>query len=86
MKFPPGNKIYFGQDHNFFIGIPNGIDFEVEKPYTFYELTACGYGCMEHEDCYGCGSLVVFPHCLTEEERKRLDEASKGEKPCSDGS
>ena len=62
IKFNKNNKIRFGQDHAFYIGIPTGIEFTVKrlrKKDPLYELTGCGYGCTKHDSCYGNGRLYV---------------------------
>lgn len=50
------NKILYGQDFRFFIGIPTDVVFEVSRIGSFYKLTSKGYG--KKED-YGNGSLLV---------------------------
>lgn len=63
MKFRQGNRWKYGQDHHFWTGVPDGIDFHVEPLREgMYRLRACGYGCLQrHSDkCYGNGALYLL--------------------------
>lgn len=71
------NNIYYGQDHCLLHrGIPSGVDFRVRRLHAasgVFKLTACGYGCREHPDCYGNGSLHAWG--MTGRQRKRFEAA-----------
>ena len=72
MKFPPDNKIKYGQDFSQHVGVPSGVDFEIEKAEDTisyaYELTGPGYG----GEPYGCGKMYVWG--LTDEEAQLFGE------------
>jgi len=71
MRFRRDNKIKYGQDHRFFRGIPAGVEFRVARFLADkYCLVGCGYGCQDHANCYGSGSLIVYG--LTAKQRKRF--------------
>ena len=77
MKFRSDNKIRYGQDFRQHVGIPSGVDFDVEhfgnKYSEMYVLTAPGYGDTSDSESYGAGSLHVWG--LTERQRKRFEDA-----------
>jgi hypothetical protein len=59
MKFPPNNKIRYGQDFRFFMGVPSDVDFTVEfigKDKSLARLTAPGYGGKP----YGNGAIYLY--------------------------
>jgi len=62
MKFKAGNIIRFGQDHQFYKGIPAGIDFSVSRfnGGAKYVLRAPGYGLLGTPGEYGNGALYVY--------------------------
>lgn len=72
MKFRSNNKIVFGQDHQFWEGIPSDVDFKVESFVDGrYVLTGYGYGERRvpyDEHSYGNGSL--YPYGLTKKQRE----------------
>ena len=72
MRFSPDNKIKYGQDFRFLQGIPDNVDFKVEKSGKNYTLIAYGYGQLKPWDkhSYGNGSLHIFGESLTSEEKK----------------
>ncbi len=77
MKFPPDNKIKYGQDFSQHRGVPSDVEFEVKKfsQEGMYVLTGYGYGQrLEPYDknSYGNGSLYVWG--LTDEEREWFGE------------
>ena len=56
MKFRSGNKIKYSQDFSQWVGIPSGIEFDVEIPYPGQaRLKAPGYGGRP----YGNGVIIV---------------------------
>ena len=78
MKFRKGNKIRYGQDFRIFVGLPSGIDFDVELfGDGRFELTADGYGKHGHDGAYGNGALCVYG--LTVSQKKRFRKAAGGE-------
>jgi len=63
MKFKEGNTIRFGQDHQFWEGVPSGVDFSVsrfEGAGAEYVLRAHGYGLLGTPGGYGNGALYVY--------------------------
>jgi len=68
MRFHKGNKIKYGQDFKYYVGIPHGIDFELHGNKEKFMLCAPGFGL--HPD-YGNGAL--YPYDLTEEQIKDFE-------------
>jgi len=68
MKFED-NEIIYGQGCSHHFGIPANIDFKVKliRDDPLYKLTACGYGCFEHEDCYGHGAIFLYGNAVLPE-------------------
>lgn len=74
MKFKKNNKIMYGQDHHFFQGIPDGIEFEAVIIGSLIELTGDGFGLTGN---YGNGSIYI--HLPTSETLVRDVRDSLGE-------
>jgi len=79
MKFDENNKIRFGQDHQFHIGVPSEVDFKVEN-FTDgrFVLTAYGYGQLEPHDQYSYGNGKIYPYNLTEEQNEEFKKHAQG--------
>lgn len=77
MKFRKNNKICFGQDFNYYQGIPSGIDFKVERlDKNKFRLIAKGYGLLtSHHNDYGNGAL--FPYSLTDKQIETFNKEVK---------
>ena len=73
MKFRKGNKIYYGQDHHLWRGIPSGVDFEVTRSGHSYKLVADGYGDLHGQSKYGYGNGALYPHHLTRKQIKQFE-------------
>ena len=57
MRFPEGNKILYGQDFAFWVGVPHDVEFEVVKVWKGgMWLRGPGYG----GEPYGNGPILVF--------------------------
>ena len=56
MKFPKGNKVIYGQDFGWKVGIPHDIHFQVEFTGNLMRLTGPGYGIKNN---YGNGPLHI---------------------------
>ena len=57
MRFPKGNKILYGQDHAYWVGVPHDVEFEVIKVWeNGMWLKGPGYG----GEPYGNGPILVF--------------------------
>ena len=78
MKFKAGNTIKFGQDHQFWEGIPSGVDFSVSRfdGAAKYVLRAHGYGLIGTPGGYGNGALYVYG--LTKKQIVRFEKNCKG--------
>lgn len=76
MRLKP-NTIRYGQDHCQHCGVPPGVDFRVERlrgaASVVFVLTACGYGCLRHRNCFGNGNLYIWG--LTVRQRRRMEAA-----------
>lgn len=60
VKFRKNNKYKYGQDFDFFIGIPHGIEFDVSKINNKkVRLIADGYGNLKCVGTYGNGALYT---------------------------
>ena len=77
MRFSKRNKIRWVQDHCTVYGetLPADVDFEVTPSIVGFNLKACGYGCLEHTNCYGNGSLFAWR--LHHTQRKQLERAAR---------
>lgn len=73
MRFRSSNRIKYSQDRDYSLrGIPSGVDFAVTPiDETAWKLTACGYGCFQHDDCYGNGALYAWD--LTNSQQRRFE-------------
>ena len=60
-KFKPNNKVRYGQDFCYFIGVPSGVKFKVE-PFQDgrFKLVADGYVVLNKPNCYGNGALYTY--------------------------
>ena len=71
VRFEDDNQIKYGQDHQWWQGIPSGIDFKVETLSSGnFVLTAYGYGQLEPHDEHSYGNGKLYPCCLTEEQKE----------------
>ena len=77
IRFRKGNRVKYGMDFGFYVGVPGGVDFAVTRCETGdganYKLVAPGYGA--HGD-YGNGSLITWG--LTKRQRARFERALQG--------
>ena len=78
IRFDKDNEIKYGQDHQFWQGIPSDVDFRIETLGDKFVLTAYGYGQLEPHDehSYGNGKLYLFD--LTEEQKAFFKQHSVG--------
>lgn len=79
MKFKKGNKIHFGQDFSYYMGIPHNVNFKVVRfGMDAYKLVADGYGLLDKPNAYGNGAL--YPHGLTKRQKERFEKALEEQK------
>jgi len=65
LRFKEGNRIVYGQDFGWHIGVPHDVDFEVTNNFDGkITLRAKGYGLLAEDggghDDYGNGSITVY--------------------------
>ena len=77
MKFQKDNKIFYYQDHGWGIGLPDNVDFEIEKANSNgIWLRGPGYGQPQN---YGNGGIAVYFQTKNDiDNSKKIKELDKG--------